>query len=225
MVHALSGVLWIPLKPVKIRISRFYSLPYKAIIATEKAFNLIMQKDKNEEGAPVEAGGMAQVVERNIKALLHRRHTENQQRSWQDQLADAITKFAGSMPFVLIHLILFGGWILWNSNIFGLKPFDPSFVVLAMFASVEAIFLSTFVLISQNRSAALADKRADLDLQVSLLAEHEITHLIKMVTAIAKKLDVPVTDDPEIQELTQNVHPEKVLDTIENNEKEAVVHS
>ncbi len=88
-----------------------------------------------------------------------------------------------------------------------------------MFASVEAIFLSTFVLISQNRSAALADKRADLDLQVSLLAEHEITRLIVMVSEIAKKMDVPVQNDPEIAELAQDVHPERVLDTIENNEK------
>jgi uncharacterized membrane protein len=129
------------------------------------------------------------------------------------------------MPFVLIHLVLFGTWILWNSGIFGLKPFDRSFVVLAMFASVEAIFLSTFVLISQNRSAALADKRADLDLQVSLLAEHEITRLIIMVSEIAKNMDLPVNNDPEIAELARDVQPEKVLDTIENNEKDAAPDS
>ena len=80
------------------------------------------------------------------------------------------------MRFVYLHLALFGGWIIVNLGLIpGLRPFDPSFVVLAMVASVEAIFLSTFVLISQNRMAAAADRRADLDLQVSLLAEHEIT--------------------------------------------------
>ena len=74
------------------------------------------------------------------------------------------------MRFVMIHALLFGAWIVWNLGwIPGLPPFDPTFVVLAMVASVEAIFLSTFVLITQNRMAAMADKRADLDLQVSLL--------------------------------------------------------
>ncbi len=97
---------------------------------------------------------MAQIVERNIKALLDRRRKEAANKSWSDKIADAVTKFTGSMLFVIIHLILFGTWIIWNAGILPVKPFDPSFVVLAMFASVEAIFLSTFVLISQNRMAA-----------------------------------------------------------------------
>jgi uncharacterized membrane protein len=102
---------------------------------------------------------------------------------------------------------------------FGLKPFDPSFVILAMEASVEAIFLSTFVLISQNRSNALADKRADLDLHVSLLAEHEITRILSIVNMMAKKMDINPEDMPEINELVKDVKPEKVLDTIEDIQK------
>ncbi|GGG40776.1 hypothetical protein GCM10011378_16290 [Hymenobacter glacieicola] len=93
---------------------------------------------------------MAQIVERNISELLKRQQLEEKQKSWQDALADTVTQFTGSLRFVAIHLALFGGWIVWNLGWLGLKPFDPSFVVLAMFASVEAIFLSTFVLISQN---------------------------------------------------------------------------
>ena len=123
------------------------------------------------------------------------------------------------MLFVYIHLILFGVWIFWNAGWIGLKPFDPSFVILAMFASVEAIFLSTFVLISQNRMNAQADKRADLDLQVSLLAEHEVTRLITLVTAIAKKMDIEEAYNPEIDELSKDVQPEKVLDTMEKHRK------
>lgn len=161
---------------------------------------------------------MAQIVERNIQALLDRRQQEAAFRTWQDKLADAVTKFAGSMLLVIIHLILFGTWILWNSKLFPVKPFDPYLVILAMFASVEAIFLSTFVLISQNRMATMADKRTDLDLQVSLLAEHEITRLVTLVTQIARKMDIPDAYDPEISELEQDVHPEKVLNTIEKNE-------
>jgi uncharacterized membrane protein len=88
-----------------------------------------------------------------------------------------------------------------------------------MFASVEAIFLSTFVLISQNKSTKQADKRADLELQVNLLAEHEITKLINLVSAIAKKLDVGAAHDDEIDELSKDVHPEKVMDFIDQSKK------
>lgn len=162
---------------------------------------------------------MAHIVERNIRALTIRQRAENKVRSWQNRLADTVTAFAGSMAFVFIHLGFFGLWIVWNLGWLGLKPFDASFVILAMFASVEAIFLSTFVLISQNRSAAQADKRAKLDLQVSLLSEHEITRLIMLVTEIARKLNIKIAEDPEIPELARDVRPEKVLDSIEKQEK------
>jgi uncharacterized membrane protein len=102
-----------------------------------------------------------------------------------------VTRFTGSMTFVVIHLVLFGFWIVANIGwIPGVPQWDPTFVVLAMWASVEAIFLSTFVLISQNRMAAQADKRADLDLQISLLTEHEITKLATLLAAVAETLDV-----------------------------------
>jgi uncharacterized membrane protein len=97
----------------------------------------------------------------------------------------------------------------------GVPAWDESFVVLAMIASVEAIFLSTFVLISQNRMAAVADKRADLDLQISLLAEHEVTRLVTLVAGIAAKLDVRTEADDEVSELKKDVAPEAVLDQIE----------
>jgi uncharacterized membrane protein len=92
------------------------------------------------------------------------------------------------MRFVYVHVALYGGWITLNLGIIpGLPRFDPTFVVLAMVASVEAIFLSTFVLISQNRMAAVANKRADLDLQISLLTEHELTKLATIVSAVNRR--------------------------------------
>ena len=158
---------------------------------------------------------MAEIVERNIASLLTQRNQEERNKSTQDKVADRITSFAGSMAFVYIHLCMFGLWIIWNLGWLGLPPFDKSFVVLAMFASVEAIFLSTFVLISQNRAAVQADKRADLDLQVGLLAEHEVTHLITMVRAIARKMDIKDADHPELEELTQDIRPENVMETMD----------
>jgi uncharacterized membrane protein len=164
--------------------------------------------------------GLAQVVERNIQALLIHRHEQEGSRTRQERIADGITRFTGSMRFVYIHLALFGAWIIINLGwIPGVPQFDSSFVVLAMVASVEAIFLSTFVLISQNRMAVLADQRADLDLQISLLAEHEITRLITLVTAIAERLELDVAQNPELAELSQDVAPEKVIEKMEANER------
>jgi uncharacterized membrane protein len=159
---------------------------------------------------------LAGVVERNIKALLARQQMEDQRKTFQDRMADRITRFTGSMLFVFIHLAIFGSWIVINLGWTPVPKFDPSFVVLAMIASVEAIFLSTFVLISQNRMQELADKRADLDLQVSLLAEHEITHLIQLVTAMSARMGLEESRDPELEELARDVAPEKVLDAMEH---------
>ncbi len=163
--------------------------------------------------------GVARVVERNIRALLERREQEERRKTFHERLADAITRFAGSMTFVWIHLVFFGAWILLNVKLLPVKPFDPSLVLLAMFASVEAIFLSTFVLISQNRMAALADKRADLDLQVSLLAEHEVTRLIELVSQIAGRMGIEASRDPELAELAQDTAPERVLDRMEEAQR------
>jgi uncharacterized membrane protein len=88
-----------------------------------------------------------------------------------------------------------------------------------MVASVEAIFISTFVMISQNRMARQADQRADLDLQISLLSEHEITRLITLVTEMGKRMEVPAAQDPELRELAKNVAPEHVLDRMAETER------
>jgi len=165
--------------------------------------------------------GLAGVVERNIQALLLHRRGKEGSRSRQERIADAVTRFTGSLTFVYFHLVIFGLWIIVNLGwLPGLPRFDPSFVVLAMVASVEAIFLSTFVLITQNRMAALADKRADLDLQISLLAEHEITRLITLVTAVVERLDLDAARNPELAELSQDVAPEKVMEKMESRERE-----
>lgn len=89
-----------------------------------------------------------------------------------------------------------------------------------MAASVEAIFLSTFVLIAQNQMTAQSERRADLDLQISLLAEHEITRLIHIVDAIATRVGAQAGRDEQLDELKQDVRPETVLDEIERVEDE-----
>jgi uncharacterized membrane protein len=155
-------------------------------------------------------------LQRNIKALEHRRALEAEQATLEERIAEAITSFTGSMRFVYLHVAIYGGWIIANLGVMPVLPrFDPTFVILAMIASVEAIFLSTFVLISQNRMTAAANKRADLDLQISLLAEHELTKVAEMVSAIVDRLDAKPLDDTEVEEIKRDVEPEAVLDEIE----------
>ena len=173
--------------------------------------------DRKYAPDPRDSPELAGVVERNIRALLARQQLEDRRKTVSERVTDAVTGFTGSMTFVYIHLALFGAWIVVNLGATPLPRFDPSFVILAMAASVEAIFLSTFVLISQNRMQALADKRADLDLQVSLLAEHEVTRLVQLVTQMAEKMGIEDSQDPELEELAQDVAPEKVLDEMEQH--------
>src|SRR3954449_9010569 len=171
---------------------------------------------------PPQPPGLSPVLERNISALRERRRREEAEATAEERVAGAITRFTGSMRFVYLHLALFGFWIVANLGwVPGVPRWDPSFVVLAMMASVEAIFLSTFVLISQNRMAATADKRADLDLQVGLLAEHEVTRLVTLVSGIADRVGVKAVDEAELDEIRQDVAPEAVLDEIEAAEPRA----
>jgi len=165
---------------------------------------------------PPQPPGLSPVLTRNIQALERRRRRDEQEATAEERIAEAITRFTGSMRFVYLHLAFFGFWIVANLGwVPGVPAWDPSFVVLAMVASVEAIFLSTFVLISQNRMAAAADKRADLDLQVSLLAEHEVTRLVTLVSGIADRLGVETEADAEVEEIARDVAPEAVLDELE----------
>src|SRR4051812_17571592 len=164
--------------------------------------------------------GLASVLARNIEALQKRRAEEEALATFEERLAGRITRFTGSMRFVYLHLAIFGLWIVGNLGLVpGFPQFDPSFVILAMVASVEAIFLSTFVLISQNRMAAAADKRDDLDLQINLLSEHEVTKLVALVSAIADKLGVSTEVDGEVQELKHDVAPEAVLDELDHQKR------
>jgi len=164
--------------------------------------------------------GFTSVLERNIDALRRKREEEERKASLQDRVAEVITRFTGSMAFVYVHLALVAGWVGVNLGVIpGIAAFDPTFVILATFASVEAIFLSTFVLISQNRAATEAERRSELDLQTNLLSEHEITRLLTLTRAIAAHLGIKEAEDPTLKELERHVAPEKVLDRL-TEEKE-----
>src|SRR5262249_32859590 len=122
------------------------------------------------------------------------------QRSFTDRVSDGITRFAGSSVFIILHTVWFTVWIILNvRSIAGIQAFDPyPFTFLTMIVSLEAIFLSIFVLISQNRMAHQADRRAHLDLQINLLSEQENTMMLRMLENLCERQGIetgPLTED------------------------------
>lgn len=179
------------------------------------------RSDYSDQSANDKNPALAGVVGENISAIIRMREEKEREKSLQERLADALTMFSGSMVFVYVHAIWFGFWILFNTGwLGGGTPFDPfPFSLLTLIVSLEAIFLSTFVLISQNHAGQIADKRADLDLQINLLSEHEITRLLTLTDAIADHLGIEVEEKPEHDELKKDVDAKEMLDEIESREK------
>jgi uncharacterized membrane protein len=163
-------------------------------------------------------GELERVLDRNIETLLARRREEERRQPTQGKIAERIGRFAGSMTFVWIHAVIVALWVGVNAGLVPGPRFDADFVKLATAASVEAIFLTTFVLVTQNRMQAAADRRGDLDLQISLLAEHELTRLIRLVDAMARKLGVQEERGPELGDIQRDVEPQDVLDRLERAE-------
>jgi uncharacterized membrane protein len=164
----------------------------------------------------LQSKAIAAVIERNLQAIGEHRRKAEAKRGWHQHLADRITRFAGSMTFIYLHVAWFAIWLLVNAGLFGLPAFDPAYTVLTMIVSLEAIFLSTFVLVSQNRQAEVMDQRAQLDLQINLLAEYEITRILTLLDAIGARAGTR-HGDQELRELERDVEPEKVLDRIEDD--------
>src|SRR5262245_3959116 len=148
---------------------------------------------------------------------MERRKEEEAAVTKHQSVVIAIARFIGSLGFVYVHLVLFSVWILANTvGVPAIPMFDPELVLVATFAAIEAIFLTTLVLINQNRMSAAADKRAELDLHISLLTEHEVTRMLHLVSAMAERLRVRSAVDEEIEELKQDVEAAALLDKIES---------
>ena len=170
------------------------------------------EKEDHEKDNPA----LSKVIERNIRTIIHLRTRAARQRSLQSRIADAITSFSGRMIFAYVHIIWFGIWILLNTGRFGVQPFDPfPYGLLTMVVSLEAIFLSTFVLISQNRLGEETERRADLDLHIGLLTEHELTRVLQMLDVIQDKLGIVDHENSELADLEMETKPEDVLAEIE----------
>lgn len=184
--------------------------------------NPVNKAAKNKERAEKKPA-LASVIERNIRTIIHLRMKAARERSLQDQIADAITSFSGRMLFVYVHVVWFVLWILLNTGQFGVPAFDPfPYGLLTMVVSLEAIFLSTFVLISQNRLSVESERRADLDLHIGLLTEHELTRVLQMLDAIQEKLGIENDVESDLADLEVETKPEDVLAEIERLQQRSV---
>ena len=121
------------------------------------------------------------------------------ERTFVEAFADGLNDIASSTPFLLIHLAWFLVWIPWNLGLLRLRPFDPfPFGLLTMIVSLEAIFLSIFVLMSQKRESAIAELREELMLQVNLRMEEEVTKTLQLVAGLYTRLGHVMAEDDEL---------------------------
>ena len=143
-------------------------------------------------------------AKKNVESIMRLEKEAIHSRSPAERIADKVTTYAGSPPFIILHILWFAGWILTNVGLIpSVAPFDPfPFSFLTLVVSLEAIFLTLLVLMSQNRLTKEADKRAHLDLQVNMLAEQEATVILRTVERIASHLGVK-EDDQEVEHLKQ----------------------
>jgi uncharacterized membrane protein len=162
------------------------------------------------------ARSVADVTRENVQAMRKLEQLASAQRTLADRVAEFVAKFCGSITFVWIHVVVFAVWVVWNV-LPGLPRFDPyPFTFLTLCVSLEAIFLSSFILIAQNYEMRITERRNQLDLQINLLAEQENTKLLQLMDRMAKKMGLYEEDDPEIQVLEQATRPETLARQIED---------
>ena len=132
-------------------------------------------------------------------------------RSRIEVAADRLTRIAASTPFLVLHAIWFVGWMLVNTGFFGFRPFDPfPFGLLTMIVSLEAIFLSIFVLMAQSRESAVAELREEISLQVVLRMEQEVTKTLQLVAGLYSRMGHQVSTDDELREMLGPLDPDRI---------------
>jgi uncharacterized membrane protein len=142
----------------------------------------------------------------------------DKQRTRAERLADRMTGLFGSMGFLLINALWFAVWIVINTGLMpGVQAFDPfPFSLLTTIVSLEAIFLAIIVLISQNRASQVADLREEVDLQVDILTEREITKLLHVMLTLAEKQGIRIDEDTELKEMLEPTNLGTIEKTLQN---------
>ena len=162
-------------------------------------------------------------VVKNVQAIAELEKRMLEERTHINRLSDIATRVAGSTPFILGHLALFAGWLVLNTTrfAFDMAPFNLLNLILAL----EAIVLTSIVLISQSDLRRIGDLRAHLDLQVNILAEQELTAILGLLNQICKRLEIDVhSADPKVEALAKETDLETIAmvleKTLENESSE-----
>lgn len=133
------------------------------------------------------------------------------QRSGIEVIADRLTRWAASTPFLVVHVLWFAGWMAVNTGALGTRPFDPfPFGLLTMIVSLEAIFLSIFVLMAQSRESAIAELREEVSLQVVLRLEEEMTKTLQLVAGLYARMGHEIAEDAELREMLGPLDPDRI---------------
>jgi len=165
-------------------------------------------------------GSLEELTAQNVKSVAGMERAAQSKLSQTDRVAGAITRFCGSMAFVWVHVAWFALWILANT----MAPFkwDPyPFTFLTMVVSLEAIFLSTFIMIAENRQEKMDERRNHLDLQINLLSEQENTKILQLLKEMAEKMGINPDKDPSVTVLEQATRPEKLIEQIDQSAEES----
>ncbi len=159
-------------------------------------------------------------VQTNIRSVAEMEIALEKSRSVSDRIADLIGGFSGSMAFVALHVLWFVAWFLINTGLIpGIPRFDPyPFILLAMIVSVEGVLLSTFVLMKQNRMQKRIDLRDQLNLQIDLLAEKEVTKSLQLLAAICEHLEIKgFKKDRELDELANTTSVDMIAKRVQSD--------
>jgi uncharacterized membrane protein len=155
------------------------------------------------------------LTRQNVRTIHRLEEAAMARRTTADRMAAGIARFCGTMTFVWVHAALFAMWIGWNTLPW-FDHFDPyPFIFLTLVVSLEAIFLATFILISQNYDMRISERRNELDLQINLLSEQENTKILLILERIAKKVGAHLAEDPEMRALEEATRPEALVEQIE----------
>lgn len=155
-----------------------------------------------------ERGDTPRIAARNVEEIARLEREAARERPFADRVADVVAGSAGTLGFVLAHAALIAAWVAVNTEaVPGVPAFDPyPFGLLGGMFSLEGVLLAAFVLIKQNRMSARADERSHLDLQISLLAEQEVSKIIQMLERMCRaqgiEREVVDTDAEEMAETT-----------------------
>jgi uncharacterized membrane protein len=165
-------------------------------------------------------GQLPEVLAENIRVLLEQHREDLERGSRAQAVVRKIAGFVGSVGFIYLHLLFYGVWVLISAGVSSLPRLDPHLERLAACAALESLFLSACILFNQNRNQKIADERAQLHLNISLLAERESTRLMQMAVAIAERLGIPAADDSDLKELMKDIQPKEVLEEIKRTKED-----